>query len=108
MKKVTINGVMYIGNLKTTKNDAFNIKDAMILTQTGELTTNDFGNYLKDKVNKKLREVNFGGTGISYSVEELTKTEEVTLKTCELTMGLAKDTAVPKLVTNRFDELLGK
>jgi len=106
MKKVTvveINGYTYLGTLNKTKTileGAFNCQP-----NPGQ---EDFAGYLKDKNLDLLETKEFGGNGVSYTISQLTDTQKLAMKVCELHMQQAKATAVKALQNDTLDALLGK
>lgn len=107
MKKVTINGIAYIGNLEE-KDGKTVLKDAMCLKSPNFVTKPDIANYLKKENLGELENVEFGGQGVSYSISELNDEEKLFFEIASVTMKSAKLKAVNGLENQVFDEYLGK
>ena len=106
MKKITVNGKMYLGNL-IISNDTITVNRAMPYSST-KTSKENFINYLQMWNAGELTAETFGGQGISYSVTDLTDSQELELKICRLTMAYAKKTTASGLENDVFGSLLGK
>ena len=107
MKKVIIEGTLYLGKLVTNLDKTFTLKQAYQPSST-VINKDVFASYLKAKNIGTLEIVNFGGSGGKYSISPLTKNQKLDLSICKLTMDRAKALAAPKAENTLFSELLGK
>ena len=105
MKQVTVNGKNYLAAKLT------NAEGALVVVQALEVgtqvTKTDVQNYMKAENLGELKDISFGGAGVSYSEVDLNKDILFAIKVAELVMDEAKETAVDKLVNREFDNGLG-
>ena len=104
MKKVTINGVQYLGELKE-KGDKSVLKKAM---QIERADRNSFAQYLKRENLGTLETVEFGGQGVSFAISELNDVQKLELDMCKLAMTHAKKVAIAGTENAVFEQVLGK
>lgn len=106
MKVVNVNGVTYLATLEEGENGIL-LSDAM---EIGGSAVNQsiVTEYYKRGNVGKLKTVNFGGSGISYSVSELGDDAVMFCKIADLAIAQAKKTAVLNLENREFDSVLGK
>ena len=108
MKKVTIAGTTYLGNLKKNSDGTFCLRKAFN-TGCTQITKKTLTNYLQAKNNSELEKcIEFGGQGNTYTVAKLTKAQKLDLKVCKLNMLRAKALAAPTAENEVFRGLMGK
>lgn len=106
MKKITVNGTVYLGSLVITDTNII-VKNA-ISELSNSPTQADFATYFKQKNLDRLQTITFAGHGTTYSVTDLTEDEELGAKIVLLSMRKAKKFAVRNLENSLLDTLLGK
>jgi len=107
MKKVIINGVSYVGDLKKNEDGTMTLSKAMSFEGT-TMSRSDLSKYLKLKNLGELENLDFGGTGISWSISVLSENENMMLQIGEIAMKSAKGRAVKEVENDLFDFVLGK
>lgn len=107
IKKVVINGVSYIGTLKTEDKKKEMVLEGAMATRAG-VTKKVISEYIKKKNIGELSDITFGGRGVAYSISELTKEEDMYVKMAEVVMSVAKDKALQSVENGLFDDFLGK
>ena len=105
MKKVTIDGVLYLGNLKELDDGKYVLKGAM---RTDKVNRSAFISYLKKKNMGTLEPVEFGGLGTSFSVEKLNPVDKLNLSMCKLAMNYAKEVAAAGTENKVFEDITEK
>lgn len=103
MKKVTINGVSYLGDLKESK-DGMTLKKAMMAKDASRMNLAKW--LAKDNLDE-LETLEFGGNGVSYTVADLSDDEKMNLEIGILTMKAARGKAVKDLENKMFAGMLG-
>jgi len=106
MQKVIMNGVPYIGVLKEAEG-VTNLVDALQVGG-GVVQREEIATYLRMKNTGTLEAIQFGGTGVAYSVSEFTDAEQMDMDMCAVAMKHAKKTAVAGMENQAFDILMGK
>lgn len=107
MKKVTINGNTYLGTVKDSGKKTY-LKNAMQLAGP-DVKEGNIEEYIRRKNLGTLEEtIELIGSGMQGSVSSLSKVQKLFLKRCEMTMQLAKTTAIPTTENEIFNSLLGK
>jgi len=104
MKKVIVNGVAYLGDLKKTTT-ALTLKNAM---KSEDASKSSLAEYLRRENADELETVEFGGQGVSFTTSDLTEDEEMNLKIGEMVMKASKGKAVKNLENDLFSNMLGK
>jgi len=104
LKKVTVNGTLYLGELKE-KDGKYTLSSALMVHDMG---TGTISTYLKAKNSGNLETMKFGGGLLEPMVADLNPNEQMELDMAELAMGQAKKTALPALENDAFDGILGK
>ena len=107
MKKVTIEGTIYLGTLVKNSDETLTLKKAMVVSNF-TLPKEEFMHYLQAKNLNELNSIEFGGKGSSYTVSKLTKDQKLSFKMVKLTMARAKALAAPTAENDMLGELLGK
>jgi len=105
MKIVTVNGVSYLAVLEEGEAGIV-LKDAMEIG--GNVTQYEVTDYYKRGNLGDLKEVTFGGSGISYSVSEIGDDVVMFCKIADLALEQAKKVAVKNLENKEFSNVLGK
>ena len=107
MKVVTVNGVSYLAVLEESENGGIVLKDALALngTNVSQMEVTDY--YKKGNLGQ-LKVVTFGGSGISYSVADITDDIVMFCKIADLALEQAKKVAVKNLENMEFSNVLGK
>lgn len=108
MKKVTMNGVSYIGELELKKNGKKATLSNAMLVNGGTLDRTTVSEYFKRRNIGDLETIEFGGKGTAYAISELKKEEVMLVKMAEIVMGAAKDKALESVENTLFDTFLGK
>lgn len=106
MKVVTVNGVTYLAVLNETETGIV-LESAMELNG-GRVDQSVITEYYKRGNVGTLQTVNFGGSGISFSVAELDEQAVMFCKIADLAIAQAKRQALPNLENREFDSVLGK
>jgi hypothetical protein len=106
MKQVTINGVSYLGVLKDTEG-TLELSQAMVTNQNG-ISKADVEAYLGKQNLGTLETITFGGTGASYTVQDLTDEVDMFFKMGKLVMDQSQKVAVKKLQNAEFKANMGK
>jgi len=106
MKKVTVNGMSYMGTLVKT-DDGIVIKNGLECP-SGKLSKTVIAKYIETKNFDRLQDITFSGTGISYSVTDLTGLEALYLSVCKKTMKYAKKNAIAGNENELFNRVMGK
>lgn len=107
MKKVTMNGVSYIGELEfNEKENKATLKNAMKIKDGIDRAT--ISNYYKKKNIGELSTIEFGGKGTAFAVSKLLPEEQMLVKMADVVMEMAKGRALQTVENNIFDEFLGK
>lgn len=104
MKKITVNGVNYLGNV-VEKDGAVIVTDSMQVSNVGRSA---ISSYLKKKHLEELQTIEFSGAGTSVSKTKLTDEENLILDVCERIWKFSEKKAKGGIVANIFDETLGK
>ena len=104
MKKVTVNGIGYLGDIKESKGDMV-LTDAMRVDGVNRATIQM---YMKRKNMDELNTIRFAGMGTSVSVCELSDEEEMIYDICKRAMKLAKKKGEQGIANSLFDDYLGK
>ena len=107
MKKVTVNGINYLGCL-SEKAGKTTLKKAMEVTNLDDVTEGVFGKYLKAQNAITLRTIDLTGMGMLASVENLSPEENLRFDICKMKMKQAKLGALAGVENKAFDALLGK
>lgn len=106
LKKITINGISYLGKL-VKDGDTTTLTEAMV-TMTGKVSRDIFAEYLKLKNTSKLEDgIEYTGQGF-FGVSPLTATEKLDLNVCKMTMKHAKKVAAAGVENDVFSQMLGK
>ncbi len=106
MKVVTVNGKTYLAVMEGDGNGIV-LTEAMEIGSQGVSQTVVTAYYKQGNVGQ-LKTVNFGGSGISYSVSELNDDAVMFCKIADLAIAQAKKVAVLNLENREFDSVLGK
>ncbi|MCK5021468.1 MAG: hypothetical protein KAS32_30935 [Candidatus Peribacteraceae bacterium] len=107
LKKITINGISYLGKL-VKDGDTTTLNEAMSIV-SGKLTRDVLAEYLKLKNTGKLENgIEYTGQGGLFGVAPLTPTEKLDLNVCKMTMKHAKKVAAAGVENQVFSEMLGK
>lgn len=104
IKKVTVNGTLYLGELEE-KDGKFVLSDALMVHA---METGTIAGYCKAKNSGRLETMKFGGGLLEPMVGDLNPTEQMELDMAELAMTQAKKTALPAIENDAFDGILGK
>jgi len=105
MKQVIVNGQSYLAEELVQGDNALIVVGALA---TGpRVTKGDVAAYMKAENLDELKDITFGGAGVSFSEVALDKDIEFAIKVNALVMEEAADTAVKKLVNREFDNGLG-
>lgn len=107
MRQVIVNGVSYLGELQAKEGGGFSLLAAM-KTAGNQVSKADIQRYLELENLDDLKTVEFGGAGVSYTVQDLDDEIMFALEVGELVMAQAKKVAVAKLENNEFRTGLGK
>jgi len=102
---VTVGGSSFLG--KVTEEDG---KVLLInaFPSSANPDKDDFVAYLKAKNLGQLKSKVFGGNGVDYNIDKLTKPQKIDLKICVMLMKQAKITAASLNENGVFNDLLGK
>lgn len=105
MKIVTVNGVTYLGTLEETE-------AGIVLTEAmkfnGPVTQSVITEYYKKGNVGKLQNPTFGGSGISYTVDDVDDDVVMFAQIAQLALKQAKKVAIANLENREFDGVLGK
>ena len=104
IKKVTINSMLYLGELKE-KDGKYTLSNALMV---GAISSNTISSYFKAKNSGSLETMKFGGGILEPMVGDLNPNEQMEFDMAELAMSQAKKTALPALENDAFDGILGK
>ncbi len=105
MKQVIVNGQNYLGIL--TEGEGKLVVEAG-LPVGSSVTKEDIEAYFKAKNLGTLKNITFGGNGVSFSEVNLNADMELYIQVAGLVMEGAKSTAVLKLENREFEGGLGK
>ena len=105
MNQVIVNGQSYLGELVQGEN-TLTVEGALATGAT--VTKSDVQRYLEAENLGTLKNISFGGAGVSFSQVELDKEITFAFEVAELVMSNAKDVAVRKLENAEFRSGLGK
>ena len=105
MNQVIVNGQSYLGELVQGEN-TLTVEGA--LATGASVTKTDVQRYLEAENLGTLKNISFGGAGVSFSQVELDKEITFAFEVAELVMSNAKDVAVRKLENAEFRSGLGK
>jgi hypothetical protein len=106
MKVLTINGTNSLVQRVTTKDSTTQIRGSHPAPDFGDLTDQDFAEYLKAKNLNALKRVTLHNTQ-SYSERDLTDQEVIKLANQTSLLELAKKTAIARLENATFGKLRG-
>ena len=106
MKQVIVNGQSYLADNLAQGEGGLVVEKAM--PTMAQVTKNDVANYMKAANLGELKDISFGGNGVSFSEVGLDKDIVFAIKVASLVMSEAQDTALDKLVNREFDTALGK
>lgn len=106
MKKIIVNGQMYLGSVKTKDGNVI-VENAMAV-RGKRVNRTVIADYLKQKNLDELETIEFSGNGTSVSKSRLTDEEEMIFDICERAMRFAEKKAKSGMVNNEFEEALGK
>ena len=105
MEQVIVNGQSYLGSLVQGEN-SLTVEGAFA---TGpQVTKQDVQRYLEAENLGTLKNISFGGAGVSFSQVELDDEIAFAFEVAELVMANAKSVAVRKLENAEFRTGLGK
>ncbi len=105
MKQVIVNGQSYLGTLSEGEGK-LTVEKALAIGAS--VTKTDVANYFKADNLGSLKDITFGGNGVSYSEVELDDDIKFAIQVAGLVMENAKGSAVRKLENAEFDGGLGK
>lgn len=100
MKHIVVNGVNYLGEFEEAEGK---IKLTKAMQSHGEPAEESIVAYFKAENLNELKEFNFGGMGVSYSVSDLSPNLKNFEKIAKLQIKRAKDIALPILENETFD-----
>ena len=106
MKQVIVNGQSYLANDLANGEGGLVVEKA--LTIGAKVTQADVQNYMKAANLDTLKDITFGGAGVSYSVVELDEDINFAIEVAGLVMARAEKVAVKNLINQEFDAGLGK
>jgi hypothetical protein len=108
MKKVTINGVSYIGELKEDKETGKMVLSGAMAVAPGSVSKDDIARYIQMENLGELDDIEFGGQGVAFSVSPFSEEEQMFVDMAGIIMKTAKGKALKQVENNLFGEILGK
>lgn len=106
MKKVTVNGQLYLGDVQE-KDGKITLKNSMAVGRRS-VDRKTIGEYFKKKNLDELETIEFTGAGTAVSKREFTDEEQLIMGICDLAMTYAEKKGKGGMINQTFDEVLGK
>ena len=106
MKQYNVNGTNYLAENLASKEGIMVLENAMKVGAV--VNQNDVQDYMKAGNLDQLKDVTFGGAGVSFSEVDLDQEIEFAIELAGMVMAQAEKVAVKRLINAEFDAGLGK